>query len=38
MDGFGCSMAPNSACWDHFLWDRLGQKFETEDAKDGENA
>lgn len=25
---FQCSMDPNSACWDHFLWDRLAKKIE----------
>ena len=25
---FKCSMEPNSACWDHFLWDRLAKKIE----------
>ena len=23
-----CSLPPNSACWDHFLWDRLAKKIE----------
>ena len=27
-DNFKCSMAPNSACWDHYMWDRLGKKIE----------
>ena len=28
LDNFKCSMAPNSACWDHYMWDRLGKKIE----------
>jgi len=28
LEHFRCSMDPNSACWDHFLWDRLAKKIE----------
>lgn len=28
LDMFQCSMAPNSMCWDHFLWDRLAKKVD----------
>lgn len=30
LDGFTCSMPPTSACWDHYLWDCLGQKLDAE--------
>ena len=29
LETFSCSLPPNSACWDHFLWDRLAKKIET---------
>jgi len=29
---FICSMTPNSACWDHFLWDRLAKKIEEDEV------
>jgi len=32
LETFPCSLPPNSACWDHFLWDRLAKKIE-----EGEN-
>ncbi len=25
---FTCSLPPNSACWDHFLWNKLAKKIE----------
>ena len=28
LENFICSLPPNSACWDHFLWDRLAKKLE----------
>ncbi|MBD3340605.1 MAG: radical SAM protein, partial [Candidatus Lokiarchaeota archaeon] len=28
LENFSCSLPPNSACWDHFLWDRLAKKIE----------
>jgi len=28
LNDFECSMDPNSACWDHYMWDHLGQKIE----------
>lgn len=28
LKNFKCSMDPNSACWDHYLWDRLAKKLE----------
>ncbi len=28
LENFPCSLPPNSACWDHFLWDRLAKKIE----------
>ncbi|MHA1755972.1 MAG: radical SAM protein [Promethearchaeota archaeon] len=28
LERFQCSMPPNSACWDHFLWDNLAKKIE----------
>ncbi|MHA1147588.1 MAG: radical SAM protein [Promethearchaeota archaeon] len=28
LESFPCSLPPNSACWDHFLWDRLAKKIE----------
>jgi len=28
LEAFLCSLPPNSACWDHFLWDRLAKKIE----------
>lgn len=28
LERFKCSMPSNSACWDHFLWDRLAKKVE----------
>ena len=31
LENFECTMAPNSACWDHFLWDKLAIKLETGD-------
>jgi MoaA/NifB/PqqE/SkfB family radical SAM enzyme len=31
LNNFKCSMEPNSACWDHFLWDRLAKKLERDD-------
>ena len=30
LENFQCSMTPNSACWDHFLWDNLANKLEKE--------
>ena len=29
LNDFECSMAPNSACWDHYMWDNLGKKIES---------
>ncbi len=31
-ENFTCSMTPNSACWDHFLWDRLVKKIEEDES------
>ncbi len=35
LEKFGCAMPPTSACWDHFLWDRLGKKLDAETAAGG---
>ncbi len=32
LEGFKCSMPSNSACWDHFLWDRLAKQIEGDSA------
>lgn len=31
LNDFKCSMTQTSACWDHFLWDRLAKKVEEEE-------
>ena len=31
LEHFPCSLPPNSACWDHFLWDRLAKKIDEGD-------
>lgn len=31
LNDFKCSIYPTSACWDHFLWDRLAKKVEEEE-------
>lgn len=31
LENFKCSMDPNSACWDHYLWDRLAKQLEGDD-------
>ncbi|MBD3212658.1 MAG: radical SAM protein [Candidatus Lokiarchaeota archaeon] len=31
LQDFKCSMDPHSACWDHFLWDKLAKKLEVDE-------